>query len=214
MELLNTFKQWFSGKKTLDRIPVDDIRKERLRLEQVEQRFTREVEDLEKRKQELFAKGKDESSQRQQILLARKIKELDAAAQAKDRQLAMISRQIRVLTGFMMLKENSQMVKEMGVSSVISSMNLDELQAYVDKATIEGQFQMERFAQLLKTMESPEGADMAGEDADTLSIVAAMQEAREAESGDPDIAVKEGIRKVDQILHQKDVNQDMTDKLV
>ena len=202
MEILGAIKGLFSGKKRLDKITTDELRKERIRLEQVEQRITREVEELEVRKRELFVKGRDESSQRQQVALARKIKELDAGAQAKDRQLAMISRQTRILSGLQILKENQALATDMGVSSIISKMDLDELQSYVEKATVEGQFQMERFAQILKAMDTGDGLELAeAEDADTLAIVAAMQEARGAEVTDPDAALESGMRKVDQILH-------------
>ena len=84
-------------------------------------------------------------------------------------------------------------------------MDLDELQSYVEKAPVEGQFQMERFAQVLKAMETGEGMEAGeAEDADTLAIVAAMQEARGAEVEDPDAAVEAGIKKVDEILGAED----------
>jgi hypothetical protein len=204
MELLGKLMGMLSGKKSLQKITIDELRKERLRLEQVEQRVGREVDDLEKRKQQLFVKGKDETSQRQQIAIARKIKELDAGGKGKDRQLAMISRQVRILSGLSAIKENESLVKELGVSSVVSRMDLDELQKYVEQATVEGQFQMERFAQILKTMESPDGVDLAGvEDEDTMAIVAAMQEARSAEVENP-AAAETGMKKVDQILAKSD----------
>ena len=207
MEILDTIKGLFTGKKGLDKVTVDELRMERIRMEQVEQRVGREVDGLEARKRELFAKGRDESSQRQQVSLARKIKELDAAVQAKDRQLALISRQMRILSGFSIIKENQALVKDMGVSSIISKMNLDELQSFVEKATVDGQFQMERFGQILKTIEGPEGMEMAGEDADTLAIVAAMQEAKDAEQDSPEV-IEEGMKKVDQVLHKKDTTSE------
>ncbi|MBI4603834.1 MAG: hypothetical protein HY721_17910 [Planctomycetes bacterium] len=202
MELLNRLKSIVTGRKTLDRIPLDDLRKERIHLEQLEQRIGREVEDLERRKQDLFSKGKDEASQRQQIALARKIKELDSAAQAKDRQLAMISRQVRVLTGLMVLKESQALTRDLRLASVVSRMDLSELEKFVEKASVEGQFHMERFAQILRAMEPGEGQALAGEEADTLAIVAAMQEAKEAESTAPGAAVEEGMKKVNQILEE------------
>ena len=214
MEILNTIKGLFSGKKRLSKISPDELRKERIRLEQVEQRITREVEELESRKRELFVKGRDEASQRQQVGLARKIKELDAAAQGKDRQLAMISRQMRILSGFATLKENEALIKDLGVSSIISKMDLTELQTFVDKATVEGQFQMERFAEILKTIESPEGMELAGEDEDTLAIVAAMQEARDAEQDAPEASIEEGLQKVDELLHKGGSEQEPDDELV
>lgn len=210
MAILDAIKGLLTGKKRLDRISVDELRKERLRLEQVEQRIGREVDGLESRKRDLFAKGRDEASQRQQIAMARKIKELDSTAQAKDRQLAMISRQLRILSGFSMIKENQALVKDLGVSSIVSKMDLGELQTFVERATVEGQFQMDRFAEILKTLEVPEGMEMAGEDDDTLAIVAAMQEAREAEQDTPEAAVDAGMKKVDDVLHSADADGELS----
>jgi len=215
MALGGKIRGLFSRKKRLDKVSIDELRKERIRLEQAEQRVSKEIDDLERRKQQLFAKGKDETSQRQQIALARKIKELDAGAQIKDRQLAMVSKQMRIVGGLMMIKENNELVKNLGVSSIISKMDLDELQSYVERATIEGQFQMERFAQILKTMETSEGLGMdTEEEADTLAIVAAMQEAKAAEAENPEAAVESGIKKVDEILHAKNKGGEESEKTV
>jgi len=204
MDILGSIKGILTGKKRLDRIPLDALRKERVRLEQIEQRVGREVEELERRKQELFAEGKDEPSKRRQIALARKIKELDGAARAKDRQLALISRQIRIVGGLAAIKENRQMVQDLGVSGIISKMDVGDLQKYVERATVEGKFQMERFAQILKAMEEPEGLEIAAEeDADTLAIVEAMRNAAAQEHADPQ-AVQKGMRRVDEILHTKE----------
>ena len=204
MEILDRIKGLLTGKRRLDKISLDELRKERLRLEQIEQRISADVDDLERRKGELFAKGKDEPSRRQQVVLARKIKDLDAAARAKDRQLAMISRQTRIVAGLAAIKENHQMARDLGVSGIISKMDVGHLQNYVERATVEGKFQMERFAGILKAMEEPEGLEIATEeDADTLAIVEAMQEAKSDEPGDPE-AVDRGMKRVDDILRAKD----------
>lgn len=204
MEILDRIKGLLTGKRRLDKISLDELRKERLRLEQIEQRISADVDDLERHKGELFAKGKDESSRRQQVVLARKIKELDAAARAKDRQLAMISRQTRIVAGLAAIKENHEMARDLGVSGIISKMDVGHLQNYVERATVEGKFQMERFAGILKAMEEPEGLEIAAEeDADTLAIVEAMQEAKSDEPGDAE-AVDRGMKRVDDILRAKE----------
>lgn len=205
MALGDRIKALFSGKKRLEKISADELRKERIRLEQAEQRLTKELDQSEERKKKLFEQGKDETSQRRQLTLARKIKELDAQARAKDQQLRMLSKQLRIIGGLIVLKENRELAENLGVSSLINRMDLDRLQQYVERATVEGQFQMDRFAQILKTIEEPEGVMAAdSEDADTLSIVAAMQEAKAAEAEDPETAVDTGMRKVDEILHAND----------
>jgi len=203
MDLVGKIKNAFGGKKGFDKVTSEEIRRERIRLEQIEQRLNKDIDEVEKRKKQLFTKGKDETGQRQQIAIARKIKELDVSAQAKDKQLAMVSKQMRVLTGFQVLKENQSLTEELGVSSIVSNMDIDELQAYVERATVEGQFQMERFASLIGTLEGPDGMESVSEDADTLAIVAAMQEAREAESTDPEAMNEdESMKKVDEILRK------------
>jgi len=212
MDLLSKAKALFSGRRRLDKISVEEIRKERIRLEQIERRIGSEVESLETQKHDLFVRGKDEPSQRQQVGLARKIKQLDMAARAKDRQLAMVSRQLRILSGLSMVKQNQQLVKELGVSSIISKMDMDELQSFVEQAMVEGEFHMERFTQILKTLEGPTDLELvAEEDEDTLAIVAAMQEAKNAEEEGEDVALEGGLRKVDQILRADEGAQQETE---
>jgi len=200
MALFDGVKRLFTGKKRLSKVTPDEIRRERIRLEQIEQRVGKEIDELERRKQELFVKGRGDVTQRQQVGLARKIKELDVGARAKDKQLALVSRQMRVLSGLTMIKENEALARDLGVSSIVSKMDLGELQQYVERATVDGQFQMERLAEILGTLEAPLDQDVAiTEDGDTMAIVAAMQEAREAEVTDPD-AIAEGMRQVNEIL--------------
>jgi hypothetical protein len=200
MALMDGVKRLFTGKKRLSKVTPDEIRRERIRLEQIEQRVGKEIDELERRKQELFVKGKGDVTQRQQVGLARKIKELDVAVRAKDKQIALVSRQMRVLSGLTMIKENEALARDLGVSSIVSKMDLGELQQYVEKATIDGQFQMERLAEILGTLEGPLDQDLGmAEDADTMAIVAAMQEARESEVTDPD-AIAEGMKQVNEIL--------------
>jgi hypothetical protein len=209
MGLFDALKSMFSTKKKLSKVTTEELRKERIRLEQIESRVNKELSALEQQKQELFVKGKDETSERQQVALARKIKEVDVRVKGKHRQLAMISRQLRILGGISQIKENEKLVQDLGVSSLVSQMDLGELEKYVEGAIVEGQFHMDRFAQILKTMEMPGGLDVElEEDDDTLEIVAAMQEAKQAESADPEAALNEGVAKVDEILHKEDEGED------
>ena len=205
-DFLNGIKTLLTGKRSISGISAEEIRKERIRLEQAEGRITSEIEQLETKKKELFSKGASESSQRSQVMLARKIKELDAQAKARDGQLAMISRQSRILAGLSMIKENESMMCEMGVSSIISKMDLPELERYIEKASVTGEFQMERFGQILQILEGPAGASVCvDEDEDTLAIVAAMQQAQADGDGQ---AVESGMTEVQNILQTPDLDAD------
>ncbi len=202
MDIFAGIKGLLTGKRSINKISLDELRKERVRLDQIEERIGTDIEKLEDRKSELFAKGKDETNRRKQMAAARKIKELDAGIKGKDRQLAMISKQIRVLSGLATIKENQSMLNSMGVSGILSRMDIGSLQKYVERATVEGKFEMERFGEILKAMEEPEGLEIApDEDADTLEIMKAMQDAKQEEETDPE-AAKRGMQKVDDILHK------------
>ena len=200
MRILRTLGNMFSWKQTLDRVSVEELRRERLALEQMEQRLTREVDELERQKKELFTRGKDETSRRQQLAVARKIKQLDGAVSGKDQQLGRISKQIRVLNGLTTVKENETLTRQLGVSSILGRLDLESVRDYVERATVEGQFQMERFAEILKTVESDDGPALI-DDAETLSIVEAMQEAKEAEADDPEAALERGMKAVEATLN-------------
>jgi len=205
MGLGNDLKKLFSRKKSLGKISVDELRRERVGMEQTESRLIKDIEEIEKKKQALFVKGKDEVSQRQQLIYARKIKELDVRSRNKDKQLALISKQLRILSGFEQIKENQKMLIESSKSSLLAKMDLSELQQYVEKAIVEGNFQMEKFTAILNDLEGGVlGGEFAEEDADILGIVNAMQEAKAAETSDEsEVPIEEGIKKVDQILHKE-----------
>jgi hypothetical protein len=98
------------------------------------------------------------------------------------------------------LRENQQMLQQMGLSSIVSKMDLDELQAYVERATIEGQFQMEKFTELLAVMEAGDTLDVGSVDAETQAILAAMEAASRGGEG----SLEEGYKKMEQALKHRD----------
>lgn len=200
MALIDSIKKALGPKgKSLDDLPLDDLRREKIRLDQEEAKIIRDVDKVEAQKKDLFQKGVNESSQRQQMIVARKIKELDAQAKNMDRQLEFISRQLRIVNGFMQLKENQRYLRESGLIGVLGKIDLEELQEYVDKASIDGGFQMDKFAAILGTME--EGQQVLGQpqaDEDVMEIVKLMQQAKESESS-PE-SVEESFQQVGKVL--------------
>lgn len=208
MALIDAVKKALGSKgKSLDDLPLDDLRREKIRLDQEEAKLIRDVEKVEAQKKDLFQKGVNESSQRQQMIVARKIKELDAQAKNMDRQLEFLSRQLRIVNGFMQLKENQRYLKESGLIGVLGKIDLEELQEYVDKASIDGGFQMDKFAAILGTME--EGQQVLGQpqaDEDVMEIVRLMQQAKEAQSS-PE-SVEESFKQVGQVLSKEPAEKD------
>lgn len=205
MSLFDKIKGALGGRKGIDRVSIDELKQEKIRLEQLERRVSREVDGLESKKHDLFLKGKDEASSRQQLALARKIKELDGRARSKGQQLAFFHKHLRIVDGLLQIKESMELLKELKVGSVITDMSVEELTGYVEQATVQGQFEMEKFTSLL---ESLEGAMEAGEqaeeaDADLKAIVAAMEEARAAEEAGRPEGVDAAAKQVNDLLSKE-----------
>ncbi|MCD6390815.1 MAG: hypothetical protein J7L92_02270, partial [Dehalococcoidia bacterium] len=81
-ELLKKLKR----KGSIEKVTQDELRIEKIRLDQLEAKHIQRVEKIEKEKEELFRKGVNEGSQRKQTIIARRIKELDSQAKNLDRQ--------------------------------------------------------------------------------------------------------------------------------
>ena len=186
-------------KKTINDITLDELRREKVRLDQEEKKMLNRIRDIESQKKQLFESGVKNPSEREQKIMARKIKELDVEAKNMDRNLEFFSKQLRILNGFVQLKENQRLLSEMGVSSVLGNIDLQDLQIYIDKATLDGEFHLDKFNEILGTLEAS-GDTLAPmrEDDDVTAIVKAMQQAREA--ADPSQAVTDKYSEVDQLL--------------
>ena len=201
MKKQSILRRWFPKKETLSTVSPDQLRRERIRVKQSELKFTREIEELEKQKEELFRKGVEGASDRQRVQIARKIKQLDSMVQAKDRQLALLSKNLQVLNSVAQLKENERMLKDLGMEGVVNKMDLSDVQSYVEQATIEGTFQMERFTKLLQSVNDAEGLyDVDELDSDTQAILEVMSS---ASNNRTDNAIQTGLSQVDDILHKE-----------
>jgi len=170
-------------KKTIDGISLDELNMTRVKLSNEQERIMRRVSDLEKQKEALFQQGVNEPSKRRQMLLAQKIQELELQAKNYDRNLTAYSKQMRVLNGLIFLKENRRSWEDTAVGQVLGNMDLADLEGFVDQATANNIFQMDKFERLLGTLE--ESGDMTGGatmDEGISEIMDQFQKAREAGS--------------------------------
>lgn len=191
----------FGKKRTLDDVTLDELRYEKIRLEQEEAKLARKVEELENQKQQLFLKGKDEPSERKRRIIATQIKEQDVQARNLDRQLQFCSRQLRIINGLIQVKENQALLSKAGLSRIIGTMDIGELRKYVERASVEGAFQLDRFQEILNTLEEPERVvGVLEEEKDVEAIMRAMAEAKALEMENPSAAAEEILGKLGEAL--------------
>jgi hypothetical protein len=200
MAALDFLKKLFSGKKSLKDISLDDLKRERIRLEQEQRKYTKRSDEVEDEKKQLFMAGKDEASHRKQAILAQRIKEKDVEGKNIEKNLQFFSYQLRIIGGFIQLKENQRILKQSGISAIINKVDLQDLERYVDESTVDGEFNINKLTDILGTLEESERiVGPMKEDKDIERIVAAMQEARAAEEADPE-ATRKGLEKLSGIL--------------
>jgi hypothetical protein len=183
---------------SLQELDPETIRRERIRIEQTEQKIAKRIEELEGEKAALFTKGVGCTSDRQRMQIARKIKELDGVIRSKDQMLAMISKNQRVLQGMAQIKDLTHLLGELGMEGLVGKMDLVELQSYIEQTTVEGQFQIERFAGLVESLDGAEAAfQTSGSDDETLAIMEAMSAAGQRSVRDDEPAAGENtVREV------------------
>jgi hypothetical protein len=165
----------------LEDIPLDTLKMEKISLEQNEKKTLSRLREIEGRKRQLFSDGVQSAvSDREQTVLARKIKELDSEAAGLDQVLQALSKQMRVMNGLVQIKEQS-LILSSSSNSIISRLKMDDIFRYVNKASEGGEFQMTKFDELLRAMDvNASIAPEYREDADVLRIKDAMKRAREA----------------------------------
>jgi hypothetical protein len=170
-----------NARASLNDLTLDDLRREKVRLDQEERRYLGRVRELEKQKRIFFEEGVRSASEREQKVAARKIKELDVEASSMDRTLDAISKQNRIINGLLQVKERYRFTNESGVSSLLKDLDLQDLIVYIDKASVDGEFQSDKFEELIRALEESD-AVVPGlkEDRDVQDIVTQMQKAREA----------------------------------
>lgn len=166
---------------TLEDLRLDDLRHEKIRLEQEERKMLSRLREVEARKRQLFEEGVKNPSEREQRVIARRIKELDVRAANMDRMLHAISKQMRILNGLIAVKERARVMAETGISKLLADIDLQDLIMYIDKASVDGEFHMSKFDELLGILEEADSlSPEIREDADVNELVRMMQEAREA----------------------------------
>ncbi len=159
----------------------DDLLKEKIRLEKEERNYKLKFDDLESRKNNLDSQGRRSVSEREMIILARNVKELDLEMSNIDKMMQVISKQKRIINGLIMVKENERLLSQSGVTSLLNNIDMQDLIKYVDQASVDGEFHLEKFDQLLITLEQNEATSpQISEDPEVLDIVAQWQRGRES----------------------------------
>jgi hypothetical protein len=195
----NWLKGLFGRKKSFRDLQMDELRRESIRLEQLEAQLVRHLEQIEEQKRQLFQQGsRPDISAQQRLVLASKIKQADAKAKNEARNIQFVQKQLQVITGLIQLKENEALWAGSPLLETLARMDLADLERIIEEATVEGSFQTDRLIQIITKMEEAEGvAKMASIDKDTMEIYKYMEQAAAMSTEDPS-AVELAFKKMNE----------------
>jgi len=178
----------FGGRKrTFRDLEMDDLRRENIRLEQMEAQMVKKLDQLEDQKKLLFQQGaRPEVSAQQRVVLANKMKQADVKSKNQARNVQFVQKQLRVIGGLIQLKENESLWAGSPLLETLSGMDLANLEKIIEDATVEGSFQLDRLERILLGMEEAEGvARVATADSDVMDIAKEMEQAAAMAAEDP-----------------------------
>ena len=128
MGIGSRIKKALGGKERpwIESVSVEELQRELMQLDNQITLLTKEIERLEKQKKDLFQKGVGKSDI-EKILLAEKIKDLDAEVKMKLKEYNRLMKQRRALSNLIRLKKWENRLKEKGIWEKIKSVETDKL---------------------------------------------------------------------------------------
>lgn len=167
---------------TLEEITVSELRRDRVEHQQKIGVLNRQIEQIETNKDTLFQKGVAEKSDSLRVEISRHIRILSLDIKGKANSLRLLFKELEAITGLLIIKENQELIRQNGLTSIIAKMDLSKLTEYVHLSTVEGQLQWEKLVSLCGNLEDSRliGAESEASIGAEMDIVRQMQAASEA----------------------------------
>ena len=113
------------------------LRIDQLKLEQAGRKLLDEITDLEEQKDSFFRLGSTDVTERERLILARKILRTEKLIAGKDASHGLISSKLSALESLAQLRENEALVTKLGLcDGILGDLDVDEIREYVDQTKI------------------------------------------------------------------------------
>jgi len=203
MRIIDVLRGKSGSKMTLEKVSLEDLNRDKIVLQQEQNKLDRRIGKAEKDKQSAFQTGLKVDSVHQQRASAMKMKNLDMSIKNYQQQFEITSHRLRIVDGLIMTKEMINPASS-AEYSVINQISLPELTHFVEKATADGALEQARVRDLVDGMqdgfESMDGGPHRDEDIE--NIMAFMQRTRDSAQFGEAITVEEGLKEIDGVLHK------------
>ena len=193
------------GKKTptLWNLKLDDLNRERITLQQEQHKLDMEADRLHKDEIQLKSEYGVAQTPTQKKIVARKIQNVRLRNRAIDTKSTHCYKLAQTVNNFILIKENMEFFDRMGVATILTQMDMGEIETYINEATVEGTLQQEKLAGVLQQVS--EGSERIIESTVDQSLNELMAELDGEESEDlkdADIALDAAIAKGERAVRQ------------
>ena len=147
------------GKKTrtLSDLKLDDLNRERITLQQEQRKLDTEADRLHKDEIQMKSEYSEAQTPTQKKIVARKIQNTRLRARAVDAKSSHCHKLMQTVNNFILIKDNMEFFDRMGVATMLTDMDMGEMEVFINEATIEGTLQQEKLATMLQQVS--EGAE-------------------------------------------------------
>ncbi len=150
------------GKDWIDKVKVEELEKERIRVETRANMVMRQIQRLEAEKERLYEYGK-KLSEPEQVMVAEKIKNLEDEIAVKQQEYSDLLRQRQALINLIKLKTWEAQLKKKGIWDKIKNVDPEKL---IDKLA-DMKFEKESFDKNIETIVAAIGPEAGGYAVDT-----------------------------------------------
>jgi len=177
-------------KRTLRDLTTDDLTREQITLKNEQRRIDQEAARLDKDEAQLKSEYAEAATDTQKRSIARRIQDTRTRRGGIETRSAYCHKMGRSINGFLVIKQNMEFFERMGVASALSEMDMSEVEAFINEATVEGTLQQDKLAAMLQQV--TEGVDQITESAADSSLEDLMAELDgEAATAEPSEKVAE-----------------------
>lgn len=167
-------------------VTLEDLEHEKASIEHSIQVTMEKVRRLEENKRKLLAAAIQCSSDREKLMYARNIKEMDDEAASYDSLLATYNKKKSLLNGVVILKRREIALASTGVTS-LSNMDMDDIITYAKRISEKGIYEDRKIDEMLDEMGVLDKVGgTASEDQDVLNILSLINKAQEAGEQSPE----------------------------
>jgi hypothetical protein len=170
-------------KRTLRDLSLDELSRERIVLQQEQRKLDVEIERLLKDDAQLKSEYAEAVNPTQKRIIARKIQDVRMRQQGVEAKSTHCHKMLQTVNNFTLIKENMVFFERMGVASVLTTMDMAEIESFINEAVVEGTLQQEKLATMLQQVtEGAQQITAAGSDVSLDELMADLDREVAAEA--------------------------------